>query len=112
MFVEHINNTDIIIEGIKALLVLALVFVLWRCGKKYPELAGGSWNLIIFGFICIEVAMLLDWSDEIIDYDAMGVDLFETIFEEGLSMVGFVLTTIGFSKWFEFVGKFLGMDRS
>jgi hypothetical protein len=56
--------------------------------------------------------MLLDCSDEIIDYDAMGVDLFETIFEEGLSMVGFVLTTIGFSKWFEFVGKFLGMDRS
>lgn len=110
MFVEHIDHTDIIIEGIKALLVLALLFVLWRCGRKYPELSGGSWNLIIIGFFCIEMGMLLDWSDEIINYDSLHIDLIETIIEEGMSMVGFVLTTIGFSKWFEFVGKFLGMD--
>lgn len=110
MFVEHIEHKDIILEGIKAALVLALIFVLWRCGRKYPELAGGSWNLIIFGFLSIEIAMLLDWSDEIIDYKGLNIGLIEGIIEEGLSMVGFVLTTIGFSKWFEFVGKFLGMD--
>lgn len=109
MLVEQINYTDLIIEGIKAGLVLALIFILWRCGKKYPDLAGGSWNLIIFGFIGIEMGMLLDWSDEIIDYATF--DLLETMIEEGSSMLGFVLITVGFSRWFEFVGKFLGMDR-
>jgi hypothetical protein len=109
MLIEQINYTDLIIEGIKAALVLALIFILWRCGKKYPDLAGGSWNLIIFGFIGIELGMLLDWSDEIIDYASF--DLFETVIEEGSSMLGFVLITVGFGRWFEFVGKFLGMDR-
>jgi hypothetical protein len=109
MLIEQINYTDLIIEGIKAVLVLALIFILWRCGKKYPDLAGGSWNLIIFGFVGIELGMLLDWSDEIIDYASF--DLLETVIEEGSSMLGFVLITVGFGRWFEFVGKFLGMDR-
>jgi hypothetical protein len=110
MLIENINYIDLITEGIKAILVLVLIFILWRCGKKYPELAGGSWNLIIFGFIGIDFAMFLDWSDEIVSYRS--IDLLETIIEEGSSMLGFVLITVGFSKWFEFVGKFLGMDRS
>jgi hypothetical protein len=114
MWVENISYIDLVVEGIKAALVLALIFILWRCGKKYPELAGGSWNLIIIGFICIDFGMLLDWSDEMISYRDAGtmIDLVETIIEEGSSMLGFVLITIGFSKWFEFVGKFLGMSRS
>ncbi len=108
-FIENIDYIDIIIESIKATLVLALIFILLRCGKKYPDLAGGSWNLIIFGFIGIDIGMFLDVSDEIIDYGTF--DLFESVIEEGAVMIGFVLITIGFSRWFEFVGKFLGMDR-
>lgn len=112
MFVENISYIDLVTEGIKATLVFALLIILWRCGKKYPELAGGSWNLILIGFICIDVGMLLDLSDEIISYrnTSQIVDLVETVIEEGGSMLGFVLVTIGFNKWFQFVGKFLGME--
>lgn len=114
MLIENISYIDLVVEAIKAALVLALIFILWRCGKKYPELAGGSWNLIIIGFICIDFGMFLDVSDEIIGYRDAGtvVDLLETVIEEGSSMLGFVLITVGFGKWFDFVGKFLGMERS
>lgn len=114
MLIENISYIDLVVEGIKAALVLALIFILLRCGKKYPELAGGSWNLIIIGFICIDFGMFLDLSDEIISYRDAGtlIDLVETIIEEGSSMVGFILITVGFGKWFDFVGKFLGMESS
>jgi hypothetical protein len=108
-FIENIDYIDIVIESVKAILVLALIFILLRCGKKYPDLAGGSWNLIIFGFIFIDIGMILDVSDEIIDYASF--NLLESIIEEGAVMLGFVLITVGFGRWFEFVGKFLGMDR-
>jgi hypothetical protein len=112
--VENVSYIDLVIEGVKALLVLALIFILWSCGKKYPELAGGSWNLIIFGFIGLEIGMALDFTDEIISYrdTSAVIDLIESIIEEGFAMLGLVLITVGFSKWFDFVGKFLGMERS
>ncbi|NOQ34550.1 MAG: hypothetical protein GQ569_01475 [Methylococcaceae bacterium] len=113
MFVENIDVVDFVLEAIKVALVIGLIFILWSSGKKYPELSGGSWNLILLGFISIAVGMLLDWSDEIINYKAIEVlDLAETIIEEGILMLGFVLVTIGFNKWFAFVGRFLGINRS
>ncbi|MDQ7091053.1 MAG: hypothetical protein Q9M50_10490 [Methylococcales bacterium] len=113
MFLEDIDLVDLIFESIKMTLVFSLVFILWRSGKKYPELSGGSWNLILFGFICIATGLLLDLSDEIINYGVMEmVDLIETIIEEGILMLGFVLVTIGFNKWFAFVGRFLGINRT
>ncbi len=114
MFVDPINIVDAILEGIKATLVFSLVFILWRSGKKYPELSGGSWNLILFGFICIAIGLMLDFSDEFIDYGSIiaTADIIETIIEEGVLMLGFVLVTIGFNKWFAFVGRFLGINHS
>lgn len=113
MIVEDINVVDFVLEAIKAALVLGLIFVLWASGKKYPELSGGSWNLILIGFICILVGMILDWTDEIIYYGAIEVvDLIESIIEEGILMLGFILVTIGFNKWFAFVGRFLGISRN
>ena len=114
MLVENIDIVDLILEAIKTVLVLSLVIILWRSGKKYPELSGGSWNLILWGFISIMVGMLLDWSDEIIDYNKINstLDVAETIIEEGILMLGFILVTIGFNKWFAFVGRFLGINRS
>lgn len=112
VLVEPIVYLDVITEGIKAVLVFVLLVILWRCGKKYPDLAGGSWNLILIGFVCIDIGMFLDVSDEFISYRNTShlVDLVENTIEEGCSMLGFVLITIGFSKWFQFVGKFLGME--
>ena len=113
MLVEHIDLVDFILEGIKTALVFGLVFILWRSGKKYPELSGGSWNLILLGFICMAIGLMLDWSDEVINYGEIEVvDIIETVIEEGVLMLGFVLVTIGFNKWFAFVGRFLGINRS
>lgn len=113
MIVENIDVVDFVLEAIKAALVLGLIFILWSSGKKYPELSGGSWNLILVGFICMAVGLILDWTDEIINYGAIElVDLIETVIEEGILMLGFVLVTIGFNKWFAFVGRFLGINRS
>jgi len=113
MLVEHIDLVDFILEGIKTTLVFALVFILWRSGKKYPELSGGSWNLILLGFICMAIGLMLDWSDEVINYEKIEVvDIIETVIEEGILMLGFILVTIGFNKWFSFVGRFLGINRS
>ena len=110
--VQDISYLDIITEAIKAVLVLVLLVILWRCGKKYPDLAGGSWNLILIGFVCINIGMFLDVSDEVISYRDTSklVNIIENTIEEGLSMIGFVLITVGFNKWFQFVGKFLGME--
>ncbi len=113
MIVENIDVVDFVLEAIKAALVLGLIFILWSSGKKYPELSGGSWNLILVGFICMAVGLILDWTDEVINYGAVElVDLIETVIEEGILMLGFVLVTIGFNKWFAFVGRFLGINRS
>ena len=38
MFIEQIDVVDLILEGTKALLGCGVVFILWRSGKKYPEL--------------------------------------------------------------------------
>jgi hypothetical protein len=108
MFIEKIDSVDLILEGTKALLVCSLVFILWRSGKKYPELSGGSWQVILLGFSCIGMGLLLDFSDEIINYHQIEMmDLVETIIEEGLLMLGFILVTIGFNKWSTFVGRFI-----
>jgi len=113
MFVDHIIFIDVLLEGIKAMLVCSLVFVLWRSGKRYPELSGGSWNLILVGFIFISIGLLLDLSDEFINYKVTEiVNVVEAVIEEGIIMLGFVLVTIGFKKWFTFVGRFLGIKRS
>jgi hypothetical protein len=113
MFIETIDTVDLILETIKAVLVIVLIFILWKSGKKYPELSGGSWNLILFGFICIAIGMLLDLSDEVINYQVIPlIDIVEAIIEEGILMLGFVLVTFGFNKWFAFVGRFLGIKHS
>lgn len=113
MLVEHIDIVDFILEGVKTTLVFSLVIILWRSGKKYPELSGGSWNLILFGFIFMAMGFMLDWSDEVINYGKIDIlDIAETVIEEGILMLGFVLVTIGFNRWFAFVGRFLGINRS
>ncbi|MCK5872523.1 MAG: hypothetical protein KAG26_06835 [Methylococcales bacterium] len=110
MFIEQIDVIDLILEGTKALLGCNVVFILWRSGKKYPELSGGSWNIILFGFSCITIGSILDFSDEIINYHQLEiVGHIEAILEEGLLMLGFIMVAFGFDKWSTFVGRFLGI---
>ncbi len=112
MLIEQIDLVDLSFEFAKALMVSSLVFMLWRKGKQYPELSGGSWNVILLGFICIAIGLILDFSDEIIDYrvnETMG--FIEKLIEESILMLGFIMVTFGFDKWSTFVGRFLGIKQ-
>lgn len=115
MFIEDLNMVDLALEGSKALGMLILLFILSRAGRRYPELSSErSWNLIIFGFILMFVGFLFDWSDEFINYEASAVaDSLESAIEEISLIGGLAMVTIGFSMWFSFVGRVLGLtDRT
>ncbi|MCK5727589.1 MAG: hypothetical protein KAG10_00775 [Methylococcales bacterium] len=113
MFIEQLDVVDLILEGTKALLGCSVVFILWRSGKKYPELSGGSWNIILLGFLCIAIGLILDFSDEIINYNVNEtIGFIEKLIEEGVLMLGFIMVTFGFDKWSMFVGRFLGIKQS
>jgi len=115
MFIDDINLVDFVLEGTKAFVMLILIFILSNAGRRYPELSGeSSWNWIIFGFMLMFIGFLFDWSDEFINYEASSTaDSIEAAIEEISLIGGLILTTIGFSKWFSFVGRILGLtDRT
>ena len=115
MFIEDINLVDLTLEGAKALGMLVLLFILGRAGRRYPELSSeGSWNLIIFGFMLMFVGFLFDWSDEFINYEISAMaDSIESAIEEITLIGGLAMVTLGFSMWFSFVGRVLGLtDRT
>lgn len=113
MFAESINYTDVVLEGLKAIITLILVIVLSKAGNKYPQLSGGAWGTIIFGFVLMFIGFLFDVSDEIINYDASDLaSKAESAVEEGSLIIGLILVTVGFSKWFNFVGRMLGLKAS
>ncbi len=113
MFVDSINMVDVILEGAKALSMLILILIIFSAGSQYPQLSKGPWNLILFGFILMFLGFLADTSDEVINYEMS--DTLATIqssFEELTLIIGLILVTVGFKKWFEFVGRFLGLKSS
>ncbi|MEZ5592450.1 MAG: hypothetical protein R3F53_17800 [Gammaproteobacteria bacterium] len=110
MFAESIDMTDVVLEGLKALTTLVLVVVLSRAGKRYPQLSGGAWGMIIFGFVLMFIGFLFDFSDEIINYDASDIaSKAESLIEEASLIIGLIMVTVGFSKWFNFVGRMMGL---
>ena len=115
MFIEDINMVDLSLEGAKAVGMLILLFILGHAGRRYPELSSeGSWNLILFGFMLMFVGFLFDWSDEFINYEISAMaDSIESAIEEISLIGGLAMVTIGFSMWFSFVGRVLGLtDRT
>ncbi len=113
MFVDSINLVDVVLEGAKAVCMLVLFLIISNAGTQYPQLSKGPWKLILFGFFLMFLGFLADTSDEIIDYEMS--DTLATIqssFEELTLITGLILTTVGFKKWFEFVGRFLGLKSS
>ncbi len=110
---DTINILDVVLEGAKALIMVVLVIIIWGAGRKFPQLSGGSWNLIIFGFMLMAVGFFFDFSDELINYESAEmpsiISTLQSIIEEGCLIGGLLLVTIGFKKWFNFVGRFLGL---
>ncbi len=110
MFVDSINWVDVALEGGKAICMLVLLFIVINAGGRYPQLTKGPWKFITFGFMLMFLGFLADASDEIINYEVSKVvDAMQSMFEELTLIIGLILTTIGFNRWFDFVGRFLGL---
>jgi hypothetical protein len=110
MLVDSINVVDVVLEGFKAICMLFLFIIMSRAGAKYPQLSKGPWKYILLGFFLMFLGFLADTSDEIINYEvSASLDTVQSMFEELTLIIGLILTTIGFSNWFQFVGRFLGL---
>lgn len=113
MFVDSINMTDVVFEGLKALVTLILIFILIGASKRFPQLSGSAWRMVIFGFVLMFFGFLFDWSDEIINYEAYPVlENIESLVEELSLIIGLILVSYGFKNWFSFVGRILGLKPS
>jgi hypothetical protein len=102
----------ILLEGIQVIAMIALLAVLVRAGRRYPEIATTSWQWIVVGFAMMLVASAVDFSDGFIDYSAAYMpDLFATFISKAGLICGIILAAMGFYTWFEFMARFLGLRR-
>ncbi len=107
---SDISWLDVVLEGLKVLGMLGLVIVLWRTGRRYPDLATRSWSLILAAFVLMFIGFAFDWSDEVLNYPAWPVAEAVEAWIEELSLIGgLILATIGFTGWFTFVARFMGL---
>lgn len=100
----------LVLEGIQVIALVVLLAVLVRAGRRYPQIATSSWQWVIIGFAMMLVATIVDFSDEIFDYGATYMPyLFATFISEVGLVAGLILAAMGFSTWFEFMARFLGL---
>ena len=113
VILSEISIIDVVLEGIKVLGMCFLLGTLVGAGNRYPALAGKEWNIIIIGFVLMLVGFAIDWSDEWIDYEALGnnVVFLQAFIEEAGLIGGLFLVTYGFSRWFNFVSRFMGIAQ-
>jgi hypothetical protein len=110
MLVQSLDWFRPLLQGIQVIAAAVLLVVLVRAGRKYPEIATTSWQWVIVGFAMIFIASLVDFTDEIFDYGAAYLPGLFATFLSGAGMVGgLVLAALGFSTWFEFMARFLGL---
>ena len=110
MFVNSIDMTDVVLEGLKVIITLILIIILIKAGRRFPQLSGGGWRIVIFGFVLMFLGFLFDFSDEIINYKVDQIaNEFESLIEEISLITGLILVTFGFKNWFSFIGRILGL---
>lgn len=95
--------TDIILETVRALVLMGIVIFLWISGRDRFENFRSGWNLIISGFGLLLFGSLLDISDNfesLNPYIVIGDTETEAFLEKFVGFLGgFVLLAIGFFKW-------------
>jgi hypothetical protein len=110
MLVQSPDWFKILLEGVQVIAMIALLAVLVRAGRRYPEIATTSWQWIVVGFVMMLIASVVDFSDGFIDYSAAYMpDLFATFISEAGLICGLILAAMGFYLWFEFMARFLGL---
>lgn len=95
--------TDIILETIRALILVAIVAFLWHAGRERFERLRKGWNYILAGFGLLLFGSLLDITD---NFDSLNrfVVIGDTEIEAWLEKLvgflgGFILIAIGLFKW-------------
>jgi hypothetical protein len=102
----------VVFEAMTVIAAAALLVVLVRAGRRYPEIATTSWQWVVVGFIMIVVARLVDLSDELINYRAAYVaNVIATFIAEAGMICGLILAAMGFATWFEFMARFFRLRR-
>lgn len=110
MLVQSPDWFRLLLEGVQVIAGAALLVVLVRAGRKYPEISTTSWQWVVVGFAMMLLASLVDFTDEIFNYGAAYMpNLFATFISTGGMIAGLILAALGFSSWFEFMARFLGL---
>ncbi|MBT7138072.1 MAG: PAS domain-containing protein [Rhodospirillaceae bacterium] len=95
--------TDTILETIRALVLLGIVFFLWNAGRNRFEQSRRGWNLIITGFGLLLFGSILDISDNFENLNSfiiIGDTETEAFLEKFVGFLGgFVFLAIGLFKW-------------
>ncbi|MBC8337384.1 MAG: hypothetical protein ISR51_09615 [Rhodospirillales bacterium] len=95
--------TDIILETIRAIVLLGVVIYLWKAGRNRFEQFRKGWNFIIFGFGLLLFATFLDISDNFENLNrfiVIGDTETEAFLEKFVGYLGgFIFLAIGLFKW-------------
>jgi len=95
--------TDIVLESIRAIVLLGVVIYLWNAGKNRFEQFRTGWNFIIFGFVLLLFATFLDISDNFESLNrfiVIGDTETEAFLEKFVGYLGgFLFLAVGLFKW-------------
>ena len=108
-------STDVILEGIRAIVLLILVGYLWSLGNRKNFIVTAGWRSIQFGFVLILFGSFLDVTDNFDSlnrYVVVGDTETEAFLEKVVGyLAGFVLLTFGLIRWGPTVEQLMGEIR-
>ena len=85
-----------------------LFIVILLAGRRYPSLVEGNWRLVVVGFFMFMLGFGIDFADEFELFDSDLYNTLETLFLSG----GLLLAAVGFSRWFAFMARFMGVAKA
>ena len=105
-------STDVVLECIRAMVLLVLVGYVWGLGRKKNFIVTTGWKLIQIGFALILFGTVLDITDNfefLNPYVVVGDTATEAVLEKAVGYLGgFVLLTIGLIRWGPTVERLTG----
>jgi len=96
-------SSDIVLESIRAIVLLVLVSYMWHFGRKRHFLVTAGWRYIQLGFLLILFGTVLDLTDNfesLNKYYFIGDTPAQALLEKVVGyLAGFIFLTVGVIKW-------------